>query len=92
MFSYMNIIQLSVQLSLAVYAVFSFVSTGFEETFPVYADSSKIYGKVPQPFFIFKLEFVRMIAPLWTGTYWHKLFVSHVVEHVKQKRQGDRKA
>ncbi|XP_065060215.1 uncharacterized protein LOC135687554 isoform X1 [Rhopilema esculentum] len=34
----------NVQLSLALYAVFSFISTGFDETFPVYADSSKIYG------------------------------------------------
>eukprot|EP00795_Rhopilema_esculentum_P006340 gene6340-11772_t len=34
----------NVQLSLALYAVFSFIATGFDETFPVYADSSKIYG------------------------------------------------
>ena len=50
------------QLSLALYAVFSFISTGFDETFPVYADSSKIYGKVSQFLFLFNLEFVKMIA------------------------------
>ena len=33
-----------VQVSLCLYGIFSFITIGFDEMFPIFADSSKVYG------------------------------------------------
>ena len=51
----------TVQISLWLYFIFSFITIGFDEIFPVFADSSKAYGK---NFTMFKFRVVFRIYVL----------------------------
>ena len=50
----------AVRVSLILYAVFSFVSVGFDETFPIFADSSRRYGKIKSFLFTWKPLYVAV--------------------------------